>query len=70
MHSPKRLLPKRVKLFRQDELGRLILGALPQAEGRPLRTTEIASAIIEAGCHGESARPTVGAARAREPLLP
>ena len=47
-----------MKLFRQGELGRLILGALRQAE-RPLSTAEIASAILEAGGDGESARPTV-----------
>jgi hypothetical protein len=55
----KRLLPKRVKLFRQGELGRLILGALRQAEGEPLSTREIASAVLAAGGHGEAARPTV-----------
>jgi len=37
----------------------LILGALRKAEGRPLRTAEIASAILEVGGYGEAARPTV-----------
>jgi hypothetical protein len=55
----KRLLPKRVMPFRQGELGRLILGALRQVEETPLSTREIASAILAAGGHGESARPTV-----------
>jgi hypothetical protein len=51
-------LTRRVKLFRQGELGRLILGALRESD-RPLSTQEIASYLLEAGGHGESARPTV-----------
>ena len=39
--------------------GETDLGALRQAEGRPLSTREIASAILAAGGHGETARPTV-----------
>ncbi len=47
--------PKRIKLFRQGELGRLILGALRQADGQ-LSTAAIVSAVIAAGGHGEDAR--------------
>lgn len=56
--NPAKRLRKRIKLFRQGELGRMILDALRRAE-RPLTTAEIATAILEAGGHGESARPTV-----------
>lgn len=55
---PNKRLSKRIRLFRQGELGRLILGALRSSE-RPLRTAEIVSAILSAGGHGESARATV-----------
>jgi hypothetical protein len=46
---------KRVKLFRQGELGRLIVDALRRA-GKPLGTHEIASALLTEGGYGESAR--------------
>jgi len=46
---------KRVKLFRQGELGRMILDALRRAE-RPQSTHAIVSALLEAGGHGEAAR--------------
>jgi hypothetical protein len=46
---------RRIKLFRQGELGRLILDALRDAPGE-LSTAEIVTAIITAGGHGESAR--------------
>lgn len=55
---PNKRLPKHIKLFRQGELGRLILDALRNAE-RPLATAEIVSALLAAGGHGESARRTV-----------
>lgn len=55
---PAKRLRKRIKLFRQGELGRMILNALRIAE-RPLTTAEVATALLEAGGHGESARPTV-----------
>jgi hypothetical protein len=47
--------PKRIKLFRQGELGRLILGALREAD-RPLATAEIVAAVLAAGGHGDGAR--------------
>ena len=49
---------KRVKLFRQGELGRMIVGTLREAD-QPLSTQAITTAIIKAGGHGESARPSV-----------
>lgn len=54
-----RRIPKRVRLFRQGELGRLILGVLRDADGE-LSTGEIVSAIIKAGGHGEGARKAMG----------
>lgn len=49
---------KRVKLFRQGELGRLIVDALRTA-GKPLLTAEIVSSILAVGGHGEAARATM-----------
>ena len=43
---------KRVKLFRQGELGRMILDALRRA-GKPLGTHAVVTALLEAGGHGE-----------------
>jgi len=51
---PKRA-PRRIKLFRQGELGRMILGALRDAQGE-LSTAQIVTALLEAGGHGEGAR--------------
>lgn len=50
---------KNITLFRQGELGRLILDALRTAEGKPLSTAAIVTAVLAAGGHGESARPSV-----------
>jgi hypothetical protein len=47
--------PKRIKLFRQGELGRMILDVLRNASG-PLPTAEIVASVIEAGGHGDGAR--------------
>ena len=49
---------KRVKLFRQGELGRLIIDALRRA-GKPLGTHDVVSALLVAGGYGESARPSL-----------
>ncbi len=46
---------KRIKLFKQGELNRLILDALRTGEG-PLRTQDIVSAIMMAQGHDENAR--------------
>jgi hypothetical protein len=56
---PNKRLSKRIKLFRQGELGRMILDALRDANGQPLSTAAIVTAIIRAGGHGEIARPAV-----------
>ena len=52
---PPKRAPKHINLFRQGELGRLILGALREAQ-RPLHASEIVGHIIKIGGHGESAR--------------
>ena len=49
---------RRVKLFRQGELGRMILKVLREAD-TPISTQDVATAIIQAGGHGESARGAV-----------
>ena len=46
---------KRIKLFRQGELGRLVTDALRRA-GKPLGTHQIVTALLEAGSYSESAR--------------
>ena len=55
---PKRI-PQRIQLFRQGELGRLILGALRDAECE-LGTQEIVASVLRAGGHGEGARKAMG----------
>jgi hypothetical protein len=57
---PNKRLTRRVKLFGQGELGRLILDTFRMAGDRPLATQEIVTAILEAGGHGEGARKAVG----------
>jgi hypothetical protein len=52
---PNKRPQKRVKLFRQGELGRLIIDALRRAE-KPLQTQEIVTALIAETGHNESAR--------------
>ena len=54
-----RRIPQRIRLFRQGELGRLILGALRDADGE-LSTAQIISALVKAGGHGEGARKAMG----------
>ena len=49
---------KRIKLFRQGELGRCILDVLRQAS-EPVSTADIVTAMLRAGGHGDSARRTV-----------
>ncbi len=50
---------KRIKLFRQGELGRLIIDA-PRRAGKPLGTHAIVGAVLKAGGHSEAARPALG----------
>lgn len=49
---------KRVKLFRQGELGRMIVDALRRA-GKPLATQDIVSAVMAATGSGEQARAAI-----------
>ena len=56
---PNKRTVKRIRLFRQGELGRLILGVLRDANG-PVSTPEIVTAIIAKGGHSESARRALG----------
>lgn len=51
---------RNVKLFRQGELGRMIVDALRRAGGGPLSTRDIATAVMDAGGHDESARRALG----------
>lgn len=55
---PHKRLSKRIKLFRQGELGRMILDAMRRA-GRAISTADIVTDILKAGGHGETARATV-----------
>ena len=55
---PNKRTVKRIRLFRQGELGRLILGALRDANG-PVSTAQIVKAILAAGGHGQSAKSAV-----------
>jgi len=49
---------RRVKLFRQGELGRMILDALRRA-GKPLGTHAVVTALLAEGGHSEDARPAM-----------
>ena len=49
---------KRIKLFRQGELGRMIIDALRRA-GKPLGTRDVVTAVLTAGGHSEPARPAL-----------
>ena len=55
---PNKRLTKRIKLFRQGELGRLILGVLRNAD-TPQSTAAIVSAVLATGGHSNAARPTM-----------
>lgn len=46
---------KRVKLFKQGELGRLIFDALRRA-GEPIKTADVVTAVMEAQGYDEGAR--------------
>lgn len=63
---PNKRPQKRIKLFRQGELSRMVLDALRTADG-PLRTQDIVSAIMFAQGHDEVAR-TALAPRVRSNL--
>lgn len=55
---PNRRIVKRIRLFRQGELGRMILKVLRNAD-TPLSTRDITNAILAAGGHGDEARSAV-----------
>ena len=55
---PNKRTVKRIRLFRQGELGRLVLGTLRDANG-PVSTAQIVKAILAAGGHGQSAKSAV-----------
>jgi glycosyltransferase involved in cell wall biosynthesis len=55
---PARRPQKRIKLFRQGELSRLVVDALRRA-GKPLGTHAVVTAVLAAGGHGESVRPAL-----------
>jgi hypothetical protein len=61
-------LPKHIKLFRQGELGRLILGALRDGGG-PMTTAAIVKVVLAAGGHDDGAQSS-GTARAGQSRLP
>ena len=56
---PKARPAKRVKMFRQGELNRLILDALRTA-GEPMRTFDVITSVMLALGHEETARPALG----------
>lgn len=49
---------RHIKLFKQGELGRLILDSLRRA-GRPISTAEVVTAVMAQGHQGESVRATM-----------
>ena len=56
---PNKRPKKRIKLFRQGELGRMILDAIRKAPGGSVSTADIVTALLAAGGHGEDARSVV-----------
>jgi hypothetical protein len=48
---PSKRISKRIRLFRQGELSRLILSVMPNANS-PIKTHAIVAAVIKAGGHG------------------
>ncbi len=61
---PNKRPSKRIKFFRQGELGRMILDAIRKAPEGSVSAPEIVTALLAAGGHGEDARKAV-AGRAR-----
>lgn len=55
---PNKRPPQRIKLFRQGELGRMIIDAIRRAGGEA-SLYDIVTALLAAGGHGEEARKTV-----------
>lgn len=63
---PNKRPPQRIRLFRQGELGRMIIDAI-RRNGGEASMHQIVTALLAAGGHGEEARQTV-APRARSNL--
>jgi len=57
---PNKRIVKRIRLFRQGELGCLILDAIRRADGQPISTADIVASVIAAGGHDMSVKSTVG----------
>lgn len=55
---PNRKPPQRIKLFRQGELGRMIIDSI-RRNGGSSNIRDITTALLAAGGHGEEARRTV-----------
>lgn len=55
---PPKRPPQRIKLFRQGELGRLIVDAIRRAGGRA-NAKDVVTALLAIGGHGEDVRPTL-----------
>jgi len=56
---PNKRPPQRIKLFRQGELGRMIVDTMRRLGPKPASVKEITTAILKVGGHGEGARRTV-----------
>jgi hypothetical protein len=55
---PPKRAPQRIKLFRQGELGRMIVDVVRRAGGQA-NARDIVTAMLAVGGHGEEARPTL-----------
>jgi hypothetical protein len=53
---PTKRPPQRVKLFRQGELGRMIIDALRSANSEPLSSAQIVAEVVTIGGYGAGAR--------------
>ena len=56
---PTKRTPQRIRLFRQGELGRMILDAVRRSPHGSVGTAEIVTALLSTGGHGEEARKAV-----------
>jgi len=58
---PNKRVAKHINLFRQGELGRLVLGALRNAHGKPLSTADVVDVVVADGGYGDAARAAMRA---------
>jgi len=56
---PKRFVPGRVKLFRQGQLGQMVLDALRAAKGEPVSTAYVVDHLIAAGGYDAGAKRAI-----------